>query len=142
MAAVAEGSPAAAQAASAAAAAAKEAEYHKDVQKLVDLLSKLNPAAKEFVPSSAAVTPRKGLSADAPVFYYGPIGGRNGGIGGYSGADAGYIGYQQRMVKFCSLFSIINHSEVGTWDLGREAWIGAVVLPYAEDLMRLLFCIS
>jgi hypothetical protein len=101
MAAVAEGSPAAAQAASAAAAAAaaKEAEYHQDVQKLVDLLSKLNPAAKEFVPSSAAATPRKALSADAPVFYYGSVG--NGGIGAYpAGADtAGYIGnQQQRMV--------------------------------------------
>ncbi|KAM0918094.1 hypothetical protein ACQ4PT_009064 [Festuca glaucescens] len=100
MAAVAGGSPAAAQAASAAAAAAKEAEYHKDVQKLVDLLSKLNPAAKEFVPSSAAATPRKPLSADAPVFDYGSIGGAvgNGGIGIYPGADTGYIGNQQRMV--------------------------------------------
>ncbi|KAM0918093.1 hypothetical protein ACQ4PT_009064 [Festuca glaucescens] len=99
MAAVAGGSPAAAQAASAAAAAAKEAEYHKDVQKLVDLLSKLNPAAKEFVPSSAAATPRKPLSADAPVFDYGSIGGAvgNGGIGIYPGADTGYIGNQQRM---------------------------------------------
>ena len=96
MAAVAEGAPAA-SAQAAASAAAKEAEYRKDVQKLVDLLSKLNPAAKEFVPSSAAATPRKGLSADAPVFYYGSIGGRNGGIAGYPGADAGYIGYQQRM---------------------------------------------
>lgn len=104
MAAVAEGAPAA-SAQAAASAAAKEAEYRKDVQKLVDLLSKLNPAAKEFVPSSAAATPRKGLSADAPVFYYGPIGGRSAGIGGYPGsADAGYIGYQQRMVKFCGLF--------------------------------------
>uniref|UniRef100_A0ACD5VW05 Uncharacterized protein n=1 Tax=Avena sativa TaxID=4498 RepID=A0ACD5VW05_AVESA len=104
MAAVAEGSHGAAQAASsaaAAAAAAKEAEYQKDVQKLVDLLSKLNPAAKEFVPSSAAAAPsRKALSADAPVFDYGLIGGGgNGGSFGYPGADAGYIGnqHQQRM---------------------------------------------
>lgn len=99
MAAVAEGSRAAAQSASAAAAAAKEADYQKDVQKLVDLLSKLNPAAKEFVPSyAAAPTPRKALSADAPVFYYGSIGGPgNGGIGVYPGADAGYIGNQHRM---------------------------------------------
>jgi hypothetical protein len=103
MAAVAEGSPAAAQAASAAAtAAAKEAEYQKDVQKLVDLLSKLNPAAKEFVPSwAAAATPRKALSADAPVFDYGSIvGAGNGWIGAYPGADVAYIGSQQRMVKF------------------------------------------
>ncbi|KAM0921265.1 hypothetical protein ACQ4PT_007136 [Festuca glaucescens] len=105
MAAVAEGSPAAAQAASAAAAAAaaKEAEYHKDVQKLVDLLSKLNPAAKEFVPSSAAAaTPRKALSADAPVFYYGSVGAAfgNEGIGAYpAGADTGYIGNQQQRMR-------------------------------------------
>lgn len=64
-------------------AAAPETEYQRDVCKLVDLLSKLNPSAKEFFPSSyhpavgpAAVpaTPRKTagcggqLSADAPVF--------------------------------------------------------------------------
>lgn len=75
------------------AAVAKEAEYQKGVQKLVDLLSKLNPAAKEFVPSSAAVSSpsRKALSADAPVFDYNSIGGWNGG-GKESGADA----YQQR----------------------------------------------
>uniref|UniRef100_A0A0E0BYW7 RRM domain-containing protein n=1 Tax=Oryza meridionalis TaxID=40149 RepID=A0A0E0BYW7_9ORYZ len=94
MAAVAGGSRAAPSADSAAVAAvAKEAEYQKGVQKLVDLLSKLNPAAKEFVPSSAAVSSpsRKALSADAPVFDYNSIGGWNGG-GKESGADA----YQQR----------------------------------------------
>jgi RNA recognition motif-containing protein len=91
---VAGGSRAAPPADSAAVAAvAKEAEYQKGVQKLVDLLSKLNPAAKEFVPSSAAVSSpsRKALSADAPVFDYNSIGGWNGG-GKESGADA----YQQR----------------------------------------------
>ncbi|KAF0924866.1 hypothetical protein E2562_014951 [Oryza meyeriana var. granulata] len=94
MAAVAGGSPAAAPADSAAvaAAAAKEAEYQTGVQKLVDLLSKLNPAAKEFIPSSAAVSSpsKKALSADAPVFDYYSIGG-----GKESGADA----YQQRRKK-------------------------------------------
>ena len=56
-----------------------ETEYQRDVRKLVDLLSKLNPSAKEFFPSSypalapaaAAATPRNSngrLSADAPVF--------------------------------------------------------------------------
>ncbi|EES00083.1 hypothetical protein BDA96_03G025000 [Sorghum bicolor] len=69
MAAVAEGS---------ASAAAKEVEYQAGVQKLVDLLSKLNPAAKEFVPSAAASPPKKALSADAPVFDYRSIGGGNG----------------------------------------------------------------
>uniref|UniRef100_A0A0D9UY57 RRM domain-containing protein n=1 Tax=Leersia perrieri TaxID=77586 RepID=A0A0D9UY57_9ORYZ len=94
MAAVAGGSPAAASVDSAAvAAAAKEAEYQTGVQKLVDLLSKLNPAAKEFIPSSAVVSSpsKKALSADAPVFDYYSIGGGNGG-GKESGADA----YQQR----------------------------------------------
>lgn len=66
-----------------------EAEYQRDVHELVDLLSKLNPSAKEFIPSSyasAAVQPPPAgqtaasgsegggrrpngrLSADAPVF--------------------------------------------------------------------------
>ncbi|WOL12413.1 hypothetical protein Cni_G21180 [Canna indica] len=57
--------------------AAEEAEYRSDVRKLVDLLSKLNPAAEEFYPSSyAAAAPAGGgawksdvrLSANAPVF--------------------------------------------------------------------------
>ncbi|XP_020577326.1 polyadenylate-binding protein-interacting protein 9-like [Phalaenopsis equestris] len=49
----------------------QEAEYQRDVRKLVDLLSKLNPLAKEFFPSSYAATRAQtdgGLSADAPVF--------------------------------------------------------------------------
>jgi hypothetical protein len=84
----------------------------------VDLLSKLNPAAKEFVPSSA--TPRKALSADAPVFYYGSVG--NGGIGAYpAGADtAGYIGnQQQRMVIKIPLdsFGTIWEARIGAADL-------------------------
>ncbi|KAL6838661.1 hypothetical protein ACP4OV_031375 [Aristida adscensionis] len=89
MAAVAEGS-----------AAAKEAEYQAGVRKLVDLLSKLNPAAKEFVPSSAAAaaaapSPKKALSADAPVFEYHLIGGGDGGSKGAAGYGS-YIGNQQR----------------------------------------------
>lgn len=72
-------------------ARSSEAEYQRDVRELVDLLSKLNPSAKEFIPSSyasAAPPPTAGqtasggrrpngrLSADAPVFvassdYYG-----------------------------------------------------------------------
>ncbi|CAD6269788.1 unnamed protein product [Miscanthus lutarioriparius] len=69
MAAVAEGS---------ASAAAKEVEYQAGVQKLVDLLSKLNLAAKEFVPSAAVSPPKKALSANAPVFDCHSIRGRNG----------------------------------------------------------------
>ncbi|KAL6627218.1 hypothetical protein ACP70R_030944 [Stipagrostis hirtigluma subsp. patula] len=90
MAAVAEGS-------ASAAAAAKEAEYQAGVQKLVDLLSKLNPAAKEFVPSSAAASspPKKALSADAPVFDYYSIGGGKG-VSKDTAAYASYIGSQQR----------------------------------------------
>lgn len=51
--------------------------YQSDVQKLVDLISNLNPAAKEFVPSNYTVPgsaaggtqkPNGRLSADAPVF--------------------------------------------------------------------------
>lgn len=38
---------------------------HQDVRELVDLLSKLNPSAKEFVPSAKS---NGRLSADAPVF--------------------------------------------------------------------------
>lgn len=52
-----------------------EAEYQSDVRKLVDLLSKLNPAAEEFFPSNYAAADSAGgqkpngrLSADAPVF--------------------------------------------------------------------------
>ena len=43
----------------------REHKYDRDVRELVDLLSKLNPSAKEFVPSSK---PNARLSADAPVF--------------------------------------------------------------------------
>ncbi|AQK91002.1 Polyadenylate-binding protein-interacting protein 9 [Zea mays] len=88
MAAVAEGS---------ASAAAKEVEYQAGVQKLVDLLSNLNPAAKEFVPSSApaaaASPPKKALSADAPVFDYRSTAGGNGATD-----DPFYVGFgnQQR----------------------------------------------
>ncbi|KAJ0977348.1 hypothetical protein J5N97_012822 [Dioscorea zingiberensis] len=66
----------------------QDQDYQSDVKKLVDLLSKLNPSAKEFVPSSRAgvlaVDGRQSgvhrLSADAPVFvssaeYYGNGGG-------------------------------------------------------------------
>ncbi|CAL4958902.1 unnamed protein product [Urochloa decumbens] len=99
MAAVAEGSPSAA----AAAAAAKEVEYQAGVRKLVDLLSNLNPAAKEFVPSSAATSPppKKALSADAPVFDYHSIGAGNGGASFYIGSPQrrrgnGYINQGRR----------------------------------------------
>ncbi|KAJ6801171.1 putative polyadenylate-binding protein-interacting protein 9 [Iris pallida] len=57
------------------AAAVEETEYQSDVRKLVDLLSKLNPSAKEFVPAAAvAAEPKRSgggggrLSANAPVF--------------------------------------------------------------------------
>lgn len=49
----------------------QETEYRSDVRKLVDLLSKLNPLAKEFFPSSYPATGTKldgRLSADAPIF--------------------------------------------------------------------------
>jgi len=84
--------------ASAAAAAAKEVEYQAGVQKLVDLLSKLNPAAKEFVPSSAAAAspPKKALSADAPVFDYHSIGAGNGGAKDSATDASFYIGSPQR----------------------------------------------
>ncbi|PAN32860.1 hypothetical protein PAHAL_5G517100 [Panicum hallii] len=90
MAAVADGS--------ASAAAAKEVEYQAGVQKLVDLLSKLNPAAKEFVPSSAASAspPKKALSADAPVFDYRSIGAGNGGAKDSATDASFYIGSPQR----------------------------------------------
>lgn len=54
--------------------AEEEKEYKSDMKKLEELMSKLNPCAKEFVPSSRraapapAPVPGAGLSADAPVF--------------------------------------------------------------------------
>jgi len=89
MAAVADGS--------ASAAAAKEVEYQAGVQKLVDLLSKLNPAAKEFVPSSAAAAspPKKALSADAPMFDYHSIGAGNWGPKDSATDASFYIGSPQ-----------------------------------------------
>lgn len=68
----------------------EEKVYKSDLKKLENLMSKLNPCAQEFVPSSrrtapaavAAAKPAGGrvLSADAPVFvsaaeYYGAAGG-------------------------------------------------------------------
>ncbi|XP_074567199.1 polyadenylate-binding protein-interacting protein 9-like isoform X1 [Curcuma longa] len=58
------------------AAEESDRDYKRDVKRLVDLLSKLNPFAKEFVPSSHAAAAGEGhhcksdsqLSADAPVF--------------------------------------------------------------------------
>jgi hypothetical protein len=104
MAAVADGS---------ASAAAKDVEYQAGMQKLVDLLSKLNPAAKEFVPSSAAAAvsspSKKALSADAPVFHYYSTGGGNGATKDFAGADAAfYIGNQQRRVQFCNSLSVLH----------------------------------
>ncbi|KAJ6799754.1 putative polyadenylate-binding protein-interacting protein 9 [Iris pallida] len=49
-------------------AATEEREYQSDVRKLVDLLSKLNPSAKEFIPAAARKSGDGRLSADAPVF--------------------------------------------------------------------------
>lgn len=66
----------------------QETEYQRDVRKLVDLLSKLNPSAKEFFPSSYTAAGRKSegrLSADAPIFvasadyYYNSSNGDNSG---------------------------------------------------------------
>jgi hypothetical protein len=57
--------------------AEEEREYKSDMRKLEELMSKLNPCAKEFVPSSrraaTATAPvhGAGLSADAPVFVSG-----------------------------------------------------------------------
>uniref|UniRef100_A0ACD5ZKQ1 Uncharacterized protein n=1 Tax=Avena sativa TaxID=4498 RepID=A0ACD5ZKQ1_AVESA len=54
--------------------AEEEREYKSDMRKLEELMSKLNPCAQEFVPSSRraapapAPAPGAGLSADAPVF--------------------------------------------------------------------------
>ncbi|PUZ74868.1 hypothetical protein GQ55_1G100900 [Panicum hallii var. hallii] len=82
----------------------EEKEYKSDMRKLEELMSKLNPCAQEFVPSSRraaapaslAVKPAGGgvLSADAPVFvsaaeYYGAPGGhlQVAGGGGASGGS-------------------------------------------------------
>lgn len=47
----------------------RESDYRRDVRELVEMLSNLNPSAKEFVPSSGR-KPDGRLSADAPVFDY------------------------------------------------------------------------
>ncbi|XP_066329956.1 polyadenylate-binding protein-interacting protein 8-like [Miscanthus floridulus] len=78
----------------AAAAAGETEDYKSDLRKLEELMSKLNPRAQEFVPSSRRTAPVAVpaaaaklavgggvLSADAPVFvsateYYGAAGGR------------------------------------------------------------------
>ncbi|KAL6629619.1 hypothetical protein ACP70R_029384 [Stipagrostis hirtigluma subsp. patula] len=81
----------------------EEREYKSDMRKLEELMSKLNPCAQEFVPSSrraAAAAPPAGktgggvLSADAPVFvsaaeYFGSPGGhlQMGGGGGGGGGS-------------------------------------------------------
>ncbi|KAK8938612.1 Polyadenylate-binding protein 2 [Platanthera zijinensis] len=44
----------------------QESKYQRDVRKLVDLLSNLNPSAKEFFPAGRKSDGR--LSADAPIF--------------------------------------------------------------------------
>ncbi|GJN38069.1 hypothetical protein PR202_gb27077 [Eleusine coracana subsp. coracana] len=99
MAAVAEGS---------APAAAKQVEYQSGVQKLMDLLSNLNPAAKEFVPSSAAAAAvsspsKKALSADAPVFEYKSTGGGNGETKDSAGDATFAVGNQQRRIVDCRI---------------------------------------
>lgn len=108
--------------ASAAAVAAKEVEYQAGVQKLVDLLSKLNPAAKEFVPSSAAAAgspPKKGLSADAPVFDYRSIGAGNGGAKDPATDASFYMGNQQRKVTISQRsFCVLDSSSGGLGALG------------------------
>lgn len=45
-----------------------EIEYQSDAKKLADLFSKLNPSAKEFVPSYKLNNSNGVLSADAPLF--------------------------------------------------------------------------
>ncbi|CAO2037860.1 unnamed protein product [Urochloa humidicola] len=82
----------------------EEKEYKSDMRKLEELMSKLNPCAQEFVPSSRraaaaaapAAKPAGGgvLSADAPVFvsaaeYYGAAGGHLKVAGGGGGAGGG-----------------------------------------------------
>lgn len=91
-----------------------EVEYHSDVMKLVDLLSKLNPAAKEFFPSnfSSATSaaggspkPNGRLSADAPVFvastgFYGNGLISNGGSSKDSSSDGSSNNQPNRRVIF------------------------------------------
>ncbi|XP_052144498.1 polyadenylate-binding protein-interacting protein 9-like [Oryza glaberrima] len=80
----------------------EEREYKSDMRKLEELMSKLNPRAQEFVPSSrrapppAAAQAAGGLSADAPVFvsaaeYFGGAGAGAGQlqVGGGGGGGGG-----------------------------------------------------
>ncbi|KQJ94209.1 polyadenylate-binding protein-interacting protein 11 [Brachypodium distachyon] len=80
-----------------AAAAEEEREYKSDMRKLEELMSKLNPCAQEFVPSSrraaSAPAPGGGLSADAPVFvsaaeFFGAGAGQLQGTGAGGGRDS------------------------------------------------------
>lgn len=96
------------------AAVEAEREYQSDVEKLVDLLSKLNPSAKEFFPSSYAAyggggghrKPDDRLSADAPLFvastdsnYWLIL--SNGGSKDLS--CTGFVNYQ----PYCKVFTLI-----------------------------------
>uniref|UniRef100_A0A0E0NCB4 RRM domain-containing protein n=1 Tax=Oryza rufipogon TaxID=4529 RepID=A0A0E0NCB4_ORYRU len=78
----------------------EEREYKSDMRKLEELMSKLNPRAQEFVPSSrrappaAAAQAAGGLSADAPVFvsaaeYFGGAGAGAGQLQRRSGFNQG-----------------------------------------------------
>ncbi|KAG8058589.1 hypothetical protein GUJ93_ZPchr0002g23514 [Zizania palustris] len=68
----------------------EEREYKSDLRKLEELMSKLNPSAQEFVPSSRRAP---GLSADAPVFvaaadYFGGASGGHLQVAGGGGRDS------------------------------------------------------
>ncbi|KAG1335241.1 polyadenylate-binding protein-interacting protein 11 [Cocos nucifera] len=86
-------------------AAAAETEYQRDVRKLVDLLSKLNPSAKEFFPSSCSTAaacegrkPNGRLSADAPIFVaasdYNNNNSQNGNGSNMDSSSDGSVNYQ------------------------------------------------
>lgn len=87
----------------------RENNYDRDVRELVDLLSKLNPSAKEFVPSSKS---NGRLSADAPVFvasspdYYNNL--FDGGFNYFKGFDGSpVVNYNQQQQQHRRVWNLI-----------------------------------
>jgi Ataxin-2 C-terminal region len=92
-------------------AAQKESVQNSEVNKLSDLLSKLNPSAKEFVPSSYGTNKPIGkLSADAPSFVLPREFGYQFVVNGWNQevVGDGYMGFSKQNAKVIDPFQILD----------------------------------
>lgn len=118
----------------------RKSDFQNDVRKLVDLLSKLNPSAKEFIPSSKSdavpvlVIPggsnlNSVLSADAPVF----DAVSSGGVEYVNHKDPGNDGFgiHYRRVKFC--FSSCHFFHSADQYLQSDAFPFPFIWPRSVD---------